>query len=229
MRNEAIERPFPNNLFYDLGTDAPTEQAEDFLGTLMYVLRSITDARNTRAILLRYKDGKTYDELGTALGVSKQRAQELIQNIISNITGDYIIMLKKGIKRYYNDLFNERIAYLDEVIEDSEREQIKKESYADGYESGFKDGLLNQRCDTANINVLSTVSIDTVNLSIRTYNALTRNGIKNLGDLVRVGDKIMGFRSFGKNCFEEVTTLLNHYGVSVSSTYPKACNKWRIN
>ena len=228
MRNEASERPFPNNLFYDLGVEAPTEHAEDFFGTFMYVLRVVTDARNARAMLLRYKEGKSYDEIGNALGVSKQRAQELIQGIISSISGDYILMLQKGIKRYYDDLFTERIAYLNDTIEESEKEQIKQDAYADGYENGYNDGLVEKKHNTANIDVLATISIDTVKLSVRAYNALQKNGIRTLGDLVRVGDKVIGFHAFGKTCFIEMVALLKSYNVNVETVFPKACEKWRV-
>jgi len=228
MRNEASERPFPNNLFYDLGAEAPTEQAEDFFGTFMYVLRVVTDARNSRAMLLRYKEGKSYDEIGDALGVSKQRAQELIQSIVNTISGEYILMLQKGIKRYYDDLFADRIAYLNDTIEESEREQIKQDAYAEGYHNGFIDGLVGKKANTANIDVLSTVSIDTVKLSVRAYNALQKNGIRSLGDLVRVGDKVIGFRTFGKTCFIEIIALLKSYDVNIATTFPKACEKWRV-
>ena len=228
MRNEASERPFPNNLFYDLGVETPTEQAEDFFGTFMYVLRVVTDARNSRAMLLRYKEGKPYNEIGDALGVSKQRAQELIQSIVNTISGEYILMLQKGIKRYYDDLFADRIAYLNDTIEESEREQIKRDAYEKGYENGFTDGLVGKASNTANIDLLSNISINTLPLSIRTYNALQKNGIRSLGDLVKVGDKIIGFRTFGKTCFIEIIALLKSYDVNIATTFPKACEKWRV-
>ena len=228
MRNEASERPFPNNLFYDLGVETPTEQAEDFFGTFMYVLRVVTDARNSRAMLLRYKEGKPYNEIGDALGVSKQRAQELIQSIVNTISGEYILMLQKGIKRYYDDLFADRIAYLNDTIEESEREQIKRDAYEKGYENGFTDGLVGKASNTANIDLLSNISINTLPLSIRTYNALQKNGIRSLGDLVKVGDKVIGFRTFGKTCFIEIIALLKSYDVNIATTFPKACEKWRV-
>ena len=228
MRNEASARPFPNNLFFDLNTEPPEAQAVDFLGTLMYVLRSVTDARNSRAMLLRYKDGKSYDELGEALGVSKQRALGIIQSVLDSITGDYVDMLRYGIKKYYDRLFAERVAYLTGVLEDSEREQIKHKAYADGYNSGFADGLVGKQIGTANIDLLDGISIETVALSVRSSNALKRNGIKTLGDILRVGDNLINFKAFGKTCFEEVSALLESYDVNIPAVFPKACMKWRV-
>ena len=226
MINEAITRPFPENLFYDLGINEPTEQAEDFLGTLMYVLRVVANARDSRTILMRYKDGKTFDEIGIALDLTKQRAHALVQSIMDKITGDYTQMLVKGMKKYYEDLFMERVSHLTNVIESSEREEIKKKAFAEGYESGYKDGLSGNRGNTVSIDVLDTISIHTMSLSVRTFNALEKNGVRTLGDVVRIGDNIINFRTFGKKCFDEIAKLLESYGVRVVRTFPKTCEKF---
>ena len=223
MRNEASARPFPDNLFYDLNAEPPTTQAEDFYATFMYVLRVVTDARNARAVILRYKEGKTYDELGDALGVTKQRAQNLIQTILDSITGEHVAMLQMGIKGYYEHVLDDRLHSLADTIEQSEREQIAQEAYEKGYRNGFDDGLVGKRNETANIDLLSTIHIDTLPLSVRAYNALQKNGIKTLGDIVAVGDNILTFKSFGRICFIEVAKLLDGYNVNIKSTFPKAC------
>ena len=228
MRNEASARPFPDNLFYDLNAESPTTQAEDFYATFMYVLRVVTDARNARAVILRYKEGKTYDELGDALGVSKQRAQIIIQTILDSITGEHILMLQMGIKGYYEHILDDRIHSLSDVIEQSEREQIAQEAYDKGYRNGFDDGMIGKQNDTANIDLLSTIHIDTLPLSVRTYNALQKNGIRTLGDILMVGDGIINFTSFGKMCFSEIANVLETYNVNIKSTFPKACIKWEI-
>lgn len=226
MRNEAIARPFPNNLFYDLKAEPPEEQAEDFYASLMYVLRVVTDARNSRAFLLRYKEGKTFDEIGDALNVSKQRAQSIVQSVVDSITGEHVAMLRHGIKKYYENLLTERIEYLSDTIDDSEREQLKRDSYAEGYDNGFADGMLGKQTDSANTELLSTVSIETVPLSIRAYNALKKNGVKTLGDLVSIGDRIISFKTFGKVSFIEIAKLLEEYNVNIKATFPKAYVKF---
>lgn len=229
MKNEVMNKPFPDNLFSDLGMTAPTEQAEDFLASMTYVLRCVSTPRDSKAILLRYKEGKTYDEIGEALGISKQRTNALIQSILDKINGEYALILQKGVKRYYDDLLNERIAHLDDVIADSEREMIKKKSFVEGYESGYKDGLFEKKSNGLNIGTLDFVAVATLPLSIRTYNALERNNIRTLGDVVQLGDRISAFRTFGEKCFNELAEILISYNVNVEMTFPKTCKKfdWR--
>ena len=229
MKNEAIERPFPNNLFYDLGAEIPSEQSEDFFATLMYVLRVVTSARDSRAILMRYKDGKTFEQIGDAMNISKQRANSLVQSILDKITGNHVQMLTKGMKRYYEDLFTDRMNSLESVITESERQQIEKDAYANGYENGYNDGMIGTRGNGISENALDSISIDTLKLSIRTYNALYRNGIRTLGDVLRLGDKIMALRSFGKGCFIEIADIMSNYDVNINNRFPKAVNKfeWR--
>ena len=93
MKNEALTKPFPNNLFDDLEVEAPAEQPEDFLATLMYILRCVSNPRDSRAVMMCYKDGKSFEEIGEAFGLSKQRAHYMVQEIICKFTKPYRDML----------------------------------------------------------------------------------------------------------------------------------------
>ena len=226
MKNDAMLKLFPYNLFKDIGCDAPAGQAEDFLPTLMYILRCVSTPRDSKAILMRYKDGKSYEEIGEALGLSKQRAHFLIQEIVSKFTGDYMQMLQKGIKKYYEDLLIERINALGETIESSERDAIYMSAYEDGYEKGYTDGLEGMRASKASGNTLQTVTLDTLELSTRTFNALTHNRMRTLADVVDRGDRLMDIVSYGKNCFRETANTLELFGVNIERTFPNCVKKW---
>ena len=227
MQNEARMIPFPKNLFHDIGIDEQTEQADDFFATLMYVLRCVTTARDSRLILMRYKDGKTFDEIGDALEISKQRANALTQSILDKITGDYAMMLAKGIKRYYEDLFNDRLADMQDVLEESEKQRLKHDSYADGYKAGYNDGLVEKQSNGVNMDVLHSIYISTVSMSFRLYHALDFNGVKTLGDAMKIGDHLIHCRLFGATCFRELADVLTSYGVNVKEVFPKACKKFK--
>lgn len=224
MKNEAIERPFPQNLFHDLGIEQ-TEQADDFLGTLMYVLRTVSSARDSRMVLLRYKEGKTFDEIGVQLDLTKQRVNALMIKILDEMK-PYSQMLSKGLKQYYIDLFDDRIAEMTEVLEASEREQIRKKAYEEGYRVGFGDGEFGTVSNEVSNDVLKGIKINSLQLSPRTFNALSKNGIDNLGDVVSLGDDIIDLRSFGKSCFCEIAEHLKSNGVRVVRTFPLSCKKF---
>ena len=60
----------------------PVEQKPGFYERFM----AQADERRARALKLR-NDGKTYDEIGAALGISKQRAFDMVQRAKSDAEG----------------------------------------------------------------------------------------------------------------------------------------------
>ena len=229
MRNEAMMKHFPNNLFDDLEIEMPTEQPEDFLATLMYILRCVSNPRDSKAIMMRYKDGKSYEEIGEAFGLSKQRAHYMVQEILCKFTKQYLEMLKKGIKKYTEDLLIERINELKPIIEESERVATRTTAYEDGYKKGYEDGLAQKEANTINQDVLKTIDIESLQFSVRTYNALSKNGIEYLYDVIECGDDLLDFNSFGKTCFHELAETLSSYGVNVNQIFPMCVKKWGVN
>ena len=226
MKNEVMTKPFPYNLFDDLGAKPPTEQPEDFLATLMYILRCVATPRDSRAILLRYKEGKTYDEIGETFDITKQRAHSMIQDILEKFNDQYIDMLTKGIKKYYEDLLEERLSALAPVISESEREFIELTAYEEGYTKGYADGLIGRK--TSSAPTLDNIDLSTLQLSVRTFNALTKNGIKTLGDVKNCGDGLISLETFGKACFAEIADTLKTYGVEIEANFPACVKKWGI-
>lgn len=226
MKNEVMNKPFPYNLFDDLEVKAPQEQAEDFLPTLMYILRCVSTPRDSRAILMRYKDGKTYEEIGEAFGLSKQRANYMIQEILCKFNDQYLAMLTKGIKRYYEDMLLERINVLEPTIEESSLETLQMNAYEKGYHQGYEDGVTGRKASATDERTLNTINISTLQLSTRTFNALCRNGIETLGDVIASGDKLLDFNAFGKTCFYEIANTLKTYGANIIATFPACVKKW---
>ena len=228
MKNDVMDKPFPKNLFADLEIEEPAEEPEDFLPTLMYILRCITTPRDSKAILMRYKDGKSYEEIGDAFGLSKQRAHYMIQEILCKFTSTYLAMLAKGIKKYMEDMLVERINALAPTIAESEREAIKMDAYEEGYSKGYEDGSNGKKKNSANESALNGIEIASLQLSTRTYNALTRNGVRTLGDVVTSGDKLIDFEAFGKTCFAEIASVAKAYGVNILYTFPSCAKKWGV-
>ena len=228
MKNEALMKPFPNNLFDDLEIECPSEQPEDFLATLMYILRCVATPRDSKAIMMRYKEGKSYEEIGEAFGLSKQRAHYMISDILCKFTKQYTEMLSKGIKQYMEDMLMKRIEELMPTISESEREMIKLTAFDEGYYKGYEDGVSGRKAIAMNKDALNNIDISTLQLSTRTHNALCRNEIKTLGDILASGDKLAYFDNFGKTCFSEIIAILKTYGVDIKSSFPNCVKKWSV-
>ena len=228
MKNDVMNLPFPDNLFADLGKMQPIQQAEDFIGTLMYVLRTVASARDARVVMMRYQSGKSFEEIGDALGISKQRANAMLTDTIGKITCEHVSMLTKGMKRYMEELLDERITELGSVLEDSERESLRTTSYKEGYEQGYADANEKKGSNPVNRNAVNNVEVKTLGLSTRAYNACVKNGMETIGDIIRRGDAITGCKSFGATCFHELIKKLESFGIDALTTFPLASSKYGV-
>lgn len=60
------------------------------------------------------------------------------------------------------------------------------------------------------------IQISSLNLSTRTFNALTRAGVDTLGGLAKKSTKeIMKLQNFGKGCYKELEAVLDKYNISL--------------
>lgn len=56
--------------------------------------------------------------------------------------------------------------------------------------------------------------IDTLDLSVRTYNGLRRNNISTIGDIMKMSNaEVMKIRNFGRKSYHEVVEQLKKYGL----------------
>ena len=65
--------------------------------------------------------------------------------------------------------------------------------------------------------------IDALNLSVRSYNALTRAGINTIRDLKsKSAEDMMAIRNLGKKSVEEIVYKAREFGVTFKSKYATA-------
>lgn len=222
MKNDVMTKPFPVNLLEDLGATNTTTQADDFIGTLMYILRTNCTARDSKALLMRYQNGKKFEEIGESLGVTKQRANAMVNDILAQFTSEHVEMLEKGLKRYMEDVFADRIADFKNVLEESEREELRIKAYNDGYEKGYADGGKMLDKNPANKEAINNIGVETLGLSVRTYNACIRNNLKTIGDILECGDSITECITLGRVSFRELMRTLGKFGINPSISFPRA-------
>ena len=220
MKNEVAMKPFPENLFADLGREAPKETPDDFIPTFMYILYSVAPPRDVKLMILRYKNGKSFDEIAKILDISRQRASAIAQEVLGRITGDHANMLSKGMSQYMEDVLCERVTTLSDHISDEEREAICSESYA----LGLRDGLT--RSMPAINEKYNNVQIETLGFSQRAYNACSRNGMNTLADILRCGDNIANCRWFGAKSFHEICSVLEEMSINPDIYFPGTVSKY---
>ncbi len=221
-----MEKAYPYNLLEDIGAEVE-ELAEDFPQTLLYVLQSVTDKRNSKVLLMRYRDGKTFEEIGEEFGITRQRANVIVSQVIEDLKRDSNKrMIERGIKNYMEETIRMRIDELSPILAIDERKRLTKEAYEKGYENGQKDALTGRTDNKADMEAVRKIRVKTLTFSVRAINSFERNSIETLGDIIDKGDTLKDMRGFGKISFQEVVKFLEQYSVDTKSIYPRTYLKF---
>jgi predicted nuclease with TOPRIM domain len=155
--------------------------------------------------MLRYKDGLTYEEIGEKHGgLTRERIRQIIALTLRHIRhpGRNRIILM-GREAYLKSIFaaneerkrkyNERIAELEEIIR-KQNEEIA--AYPDKPDNMEKQGFPVYK-------ISNTISIDVLDLSVRSRNGLVRAGIETIQDLINYDD-LFKLRNLGKVSMSEI-------------------------
>ena len=70
-----------------------------------------------------------------------------------------------------------------------------------------------QKFDSIAFEEASKIKVEALSLSVRSYNALVRNGAHTLADIASFGGKIRSFRNLGNKSYEEIRLKCADYGV----------------
>lgn len=160
------------------------------------VSNSLSD-REIEFIYAYYKDLKTLENIGDTIGISRERVRQIICKAIYKLRR-YKPIFIYGYENYLLKETNQELKtrLLKEQIE------LKKQLH----KKEFNESVLNQ--NNANI------TIEELDFSVRSYNALKSNHFNTLGDFVGVSlydlEKI---RNIGKKCVCEIKDKLERYGV----------------
>ena len=219
---------FPKNLFDALGAEMPMEQPDDFIPTLMYILNSVGSYNDTATIIMHFQQNKSFDDIGNKLGFTRQRAHMLVQNTLARISPNHIEMLKYGLKKYTENILEARIKNLSDIIVDSTTEEVKNNCYNEGYAKGFADATANRKENSGNRTTLDNILVETLGLSVRTFNACKRNHLNTIGDILNCGDKIQNCSYLGQRCFRELARSLEDLDINTSEYFPITTKIWGV-
>ena len=145
-------------------------------------------------LLKRYKEGMTLKEIGTYFGVSQERARQVINRSIQHLRHP------------------QRIQYF--VVGKSGVEDRKKQEIEEAKRKEAEKQELRKRMG-------AELPIEQLDLSVRTFNILCRNGVKTLGDIDKVygndGSAFMEFRNCGRKTVNELEEIVFKFRNSVAS------------
>jgi len=184
------------------GNDVPSiEWVNDFFDdNLKYVMQTLTD-REQKIIRLRDIEGYTLEAVAERLQVTRERIRQIESKAIRKIRHPFRMkMLQRGKKLTewqleINELESKLIKKKDELI----------------YQLNHPEEIIIDIKDDYDLKELYKL-----NLSVRTYNCLSRGGYKTLGELRDVSyDDLMRVRSLGKKSIKEIESMLKEYGIRI--------------
>ena len=189
MKYPGFDTPWPFNILAEVfGEYIGYVPNGDQMEGLYYAINDLTD-RERRCVLKHYKDNKTLAEIAEEFAVGKERIRQIIAKAMRKLRNpvrcNYIRFGKEG----YEKLMKER----NEAIKEAWKKQnISKPK--DLEKEAMKD-----------------ISVINLNLSVRSYNCLTRSRTETIPQVIeKIEDgSIIRIRNLGKKSLEEILSKVN--------------------
>lgn len=174
---------------------------------LAMCLSSMTE-REKDVVMRRYYHQKTLKEVGEEIGVKQERVRQIEAKAIRKMRNPhYSYILLHGIKAYVDKRVNEKV--------EAELE-ARKQALEDAYRYKLANAVIKDEDDKRDaIAKLMTITVEEMNLSVRSYNCLKRAQVSTVGDLIRryeTYDQLYTIRNLGRKSLEEVVEKVQGYG-----------------
>ena len=196
---------YPTNVMQEMGIDV-TEITDETRQNFAKLLdNGVISDRLTYCIKEYYRNNRTLEDLASELNVTRERVRQLIASAKEKLTTyrPYILGIDGYItekERLQDEIekLEVRLAKLKAVAKDIDLEALE-EKYSI---SIFKD---------------TSVSIDKVDMSVRTYNCLKKEGIETLDDLFSKSEyELTQIHNLGNRSITEIKNLALLYGRKIS-------------
>lgn len=175
---------------------------DDIFPSVMYAIGTLPkDVANT--ILLRFMYGKTLKEIGELTGVTTERARQRQKK--------GLFVLGRNPRRRYL-----RLGVNGAFKEDTAR--VKDSAYREGYVAGRYEESRARSFEASLPNDISkrnpsSVTIEELNLSVRSFNCLKRSGLVTLADILELTvSDLKTIRNLGLKSVHEIQFVLKSIG-----------------
>ena len=239
--HEKYEAPYPHNLLDDIfGDPVDWFVREEYLDQ---ALNTLTE-REREAIYCHYCDGLTYEVIGGIFNVSKERVRQIIAKAVRKLRHPSRSKIIRSGFHSFDEIDAYAVEKLSELNERekklNEQEAALKE-YKDvvefneaGYSSAF-DALKRAKwyideavssCakirpyelpECLNIVKKHNLTLEEMDLSVRSFNCLKRAGISTIDDIIAMNeDELKTVRNLGKRSYDEIMGKLRDMGFIMS-------------
>lgn len=199
-----ISAVYPLCLFEDIAENRE-ENAAYSPALINDVLNERLTERERRVLEMRRRDMMTLEVVGERLGVTRERIRQIEAKALRKLRNPAVL---KRIECVSKEEF---------MRVEAENELLKQkiiELESDGCETE-SDG-----CETKQISSLASKSIGYLNLSVRSYNCLFRDGIRTLEDLQNLSvDDLTRIRNLGARSAREIIDKAAEVGIQIRGGY----------
>lgn len=179
-------------------------------------LGTLKDERMIRIILMRVINHLTYEEMAKVFGVTRERIRQI------EAKGYRILRHPSRAKRILHGiLYYEKKAYEDLQATIAKQEEFYKAQIAELTGDDPSEVPNDQReLDQQYVDSRLQLSIQDLDLSVRSYNCLARADIKTVEDIVCMTEQdLMRVRNLGRKSFEEVVNRITDLGLHLADGY----------
>jgi RNA polymerase sigma factor (sigma-70 family) len=157
--------------------------------------------RENKVLQMRYEWGMSLEEVGSELGVTKERIRQIEARAIRKMRMRKLDIMCAPAIDYRKELSDNEVLRNQVNYLQSELDRIRGISTLQKEESDKKRSVME-------------TSIDELNLSVRAYNCCKRAGINTLGDLSMktLGD-MCHVRNLGRHSLQEIEKKMAEYGL----------------
>lgn len=213
-RENVKKYPYPTNLFVAMNEIVPCikikEEYEDHILVGLAAALAALSVEEETLILLRYKYGESFSTLGRTYDLTHEAVRQKIKKAIKKLMQPpYRYLVECGIE-----------GYIDQQAEERAKEKVQQylhDEYLRGYSEGLETGkkeLSEQKLRNIDASILS-LTLEELNLSVRSTLCLSRAGNKTLADILkyRSWDEIYKIKNMGKKSCDEVAKKLKEFGI----------------
>lgn len=187
---------------------------------LDYVINSCLTDRERLCVLSYFKDEFTLDECGRQFGVGRERIRQIVAKAVRkirhpsrfNIIRYGLVVLetnsqKQQILKLKAELDTEILELNKKIAEVSAKNAVSKDDIMDVLD------ITEEQVEEARRNVYTTPLIE-LDLSVRSYNCLTRAGCRSMADVIPKieDDSIIKVRNLGRRSAKEIANKLLDLG-----------------
>lgn len=210
-RNEFLKFDYPKNLVSTIFN----EEVDNICTWKVDEVLSSLEDRQKKAMELRFKARMTYKNIGQELGVGKERASQFISYSIRRLRANrkHINLLAvpmgehMSVQEYNKELLNEIVAL-----------EVELSRLTKMYNSlAEKNRIAEYRRiaeRTPEERILQDTRIEEIGLTVGAYNALKREHINTVGDLMKYDiEQLKKVRNLGQKKIQEIQNSLAEFGI----------------